>query len=46
MGRMNNIDSEIVLARLRLITKYYNTLEEFCSISIDEFLDNFVNNLL
>ncbi|MEA5569165.1 type VII toxin-antitoxin system HepT family RNase toxin [Anabaena sp. UHCC 0399] len=34
------------MARLRLITKYYNTLEEFRSISIDEFLDNFRQQLI
>ncbi|MDB9457999.1 DUF86 domain-containing protein [Dolichospermum circinale CS-1225] len=43
---MNNIDSEIVLARLRLITKYYNTLEEFCSISLEEFLADFRQQLI
>ncbi|MBD2293101.1 DUF86 domain-containing protein [Anabaena sphaerica FACHB-251] len=43
---MNNIDSEIVLARLQLITKYYNTLEEFSSISLDEFLADFRQQLI
>ncbi|WP_016949548.1 DUF86 domain-containing protein [Anabaena sp. PCC 7108] len=43
---MSNIDSEIVLARLRLITKYYNTLEEFSSISLDEFLGDFRQQLI
>jgi uncharacterized protein YutE (UPF0331/DUF86 family) len=43
---MNNIDSEIVLARLKLITKYYNTLEEFRSISLDEFLADFRQQLI
>ncbi|MFK0732040.1 MAG: DUF86 domain-containing protein [Gloeotrichia echinulata GP01] len=43
---MINIDSEIVLVRLRLITKYYNTLEDFRSISLDEFLANFRQQLI
>jgi uncharacterized protein YutE (UPF0331/DUF86 family) len=43
---MNNIDSEIVLSRLRLITKYYNTLVEFNSLSLDEFLCNFRQQLI
>lgn len=43
---MSNIDSEIVLSRLRLITKYYNTLEEFRSLSLDEFLADFRQQLI
>ncbi|MDZ8109069.1 MAG: DUF86 domain-containing protein [Nostoc sp. DedQUE12a] len=43
---MSNIDPEIVLVRLRLITKYYNTLEEFRSISLDEFLADFRQQLV
>lgn len=43
---MNNIDSEIVLARLKLINKYYKTLEEFRSISLDEFLADFRQQLI
>ncbi|MBD2503787.1 type VII toxin-antitoxin system HepT family RNase toxin [Anabaena azotica] len=43
---MSNIDSEIVLVRLRLITKYYNTLEKFRSISLDEFLNDFEKQLV
>ncbi|MFN6155580.1 DUF86 domain-containing protein [Anabaena sp. AL09] len=43
---MNNIDSEIVLSRLRLITKYYNTLVEFNSLSLDEFLGDFRQQLI
>jgi uncharacterized protein YutE (UPF0331/DUF86 family) len=43
---MNNLDPEIVLARLKLITKYYNTLEEFRSISLDEFLADFRQQLI
>lgn len=42
----SKINSEIVLARLRLITKYKNTLEEFRSITIDDFLDNFSQQLI
>lgn len=43
---MSNIDSEIILVRLRLITKYYNTLEKFRSISLDEFLNDFEKQLV
>jgi uncharacterized protein YutE (UPF0331/DUF86 family) len=43
---MNNIDSEIVLSKLRLITKYYNTLVEFNSLSLDEFLGDFRQQLI
>ena len=43
---MSNIDSEIVLARLRLIAKYYNTLEQFSDISIDNFLADFNKQLI
>jgi uncharacterized protein YutE (UPF0331/DUF86 family) len=43
---MNNIDSEIVLSRLKLITKYYNTLVEFNSLSLDEFLGDFRQQLI
>ncbi|MFN7852182.1 MAG: type VII toxin-antitoxin system HepT family RNase toxin [Dolichospermum sp.] len=43
---MNNRDSEIVLSRLRLITKYYNTLVEFNSLSLDEFLGDFRQQLI
>ncbi|OBQ05694.1 hypothetical protein BMF77_pa00014 (plasmid) [Dolichospermum sp. UHCC 0315A] len=43
---MNNLDPEIVLARLKLIAKYYNTLEEFRSISLDEFLADFRQQLI
>jgi uncharacterized protein YutE (UPF0331/DUF86 family) len=43
---MSNIDSEIVLARLRLITKYYNTLDEFRSLNLDEFLADFRQQLI
>ncbi|MCC5645953.1 DUF86 domain-containing protein [Nostoc sp. CHAB 5824] len=43
---MSNIDTEIVLVRLKLITKYYNTLEEFRSTSLDEFLNDFRQQLV
>ncbi|MBC1235849.1 type VII toxin-antitoxin system HepT family RNase toxin [Nostoc sp. 2RC] len=43
---MSNIDPEIVLVRLRLITKYYNTLEEFRSASLDNFLTDFRQQLV
>jgi len=43
---MSNIDSEIVLVRLRLIIKYYNILEKFRSISLDEFLNDFEKQLV
>ncbi|YAF93834.1 MAG: DUF86 domain-containing protein [Nodularia sp. CChRGM 3473] len=43
---MSSIDPEIVLVRLRLITKYYNTLEKFRSISLDDFLADFHQQLI
>jgi uncharacterized protein YutE (UPF0331/DUF86 family) len=43
---MSNIDSEIVLVRLRLITKYYNTLEGFRSTNLDDFLSDFHKQLV
>jgi uncharacterized protein YutE (UPF0331/DUF86 family) len=43
---MNSIDSEIVLARLRLIAKYYNTLEQFSNLSLDDFLADFNKQLI
>lgn len=43
---MSNIDPEIVLVRLRLITKYYNTLEEFRSANLDDFLADFRQQLV
>jgi uncharacterized protein YutE (UPF0331/DUF86 family) len=43
---MSNIDTEIVLVRLKLITKYYNTLEDFRSTSLDEFLNDFRQQLV
>jgi uncharacterized protein YutE (UPF0331/DUF86 family) len=43
---MSNIDPEIVLVRLQLINKYYNTLEEFRSTSLDEFLNDFRQQLV
>jgi len=43
---MSNIDTEIVLVRLQLINKYYNTLEEFRSTSLDEFLNDFRQQLV
>ncbi|WP_242053459.1 hypothetical protein [Nostoc parmelioides] len=43
---MSNIDTKIVLVRLKLITKYYNTLEEFRSTSLDEFLNDFRQQLV
>lgn len=46
MGSMSSIDPEIVLVRLRLITKYYNTLEKFRSISLDDFLADFHQQLI
>jgi uncharacterized protein YutE (UPF0331/DUF86 family) len=39
------MDLEVVLVRLRLITKYLNTLEEFRDVTIDEYLDNFRHQL-
>ncbi|BAY20937.1 hypothetical protein NIES2100_06810 [Calothrix sp. NIES-2100] len=43
---MSNIDPEIVLVRLKLISKYYNTLQEFSSTSLDEFLADFHQQLI
>ena len=43
---MSNIEPEIVLARLRLIIKYYNTLEEFRSTILDDFLADFRQQLV
>jgi uncharacterized protein YutE (UPF0331/DUF86 family) len=43
---MSNIDIEIILVRLQLINKYYNTLEEFRSSSLDEFLNDFRQQLV
>lgn len=43
---MSNIDSEIVLTRLRLIAKYYNTLEQFSNVSLDDFLTDFNKQLI
>jgi hypothetical protein len=35
---MTNLDTEVILVRLRLIAKYRNALEEFRSISLNEYL--------
>jgi uncharacterized protein YutE (UPF0331/DUF86 family) len=43
---MSNIDPEIVLVRLRFITKYYNTLEEYRDTALDEFLADFRQQLV
>ena len=43
---MSNIDLEVVLVRLRLIVKYCNTLEEFRSISLDQYLSDFRQQLI
>jgi uncharacterized protein YutE (UPF0331/DUF86 family) len=43
---MTDIDSEVVLVRLRLIAKYRNTLEEFNSVSFDEYLGDFRQQLI
>ncbi|MBD2356961.1 DUF86 domain-containing protein [Tolypothrix sp. FACHB-123] len=43
---MSNIDPEIVLVRLRFITKYYNTLEEFRATTLDDFLADFRQQLV
>ncbi|KST67901.1 type VII toxin-antitoxin system HepT family RNase toxin [Mastigocoleus testarum] len=43
---MSSIDSEIILARLRLIAKYYNTLEQFSDVSLDDFLGDFNKQLI
>jgi len=45
-GGMTDIDSEVVIVRLRLIAKYRNTLEEFNSVSLDEYQVIFASNLL
>lgn len=43
---MTGIDSEVVLVRLRLLAKYRNTLEEFRSVSLDEYLSDFRQQLI
>ena len=43
---MSNLDSEIVLARLRLINKYIKTLEEFSTLSLDAYLEDFRQQLV
>jgi uncharacterized protein YutE (UPF0331/DUF86 family) len=43
---MTKIDPEIILARLGLIRKYKNTLEEFRSIKLDDFLADFRQQLI
>ena len=43
---MTDIDSEVVLVRLRLLAKYRNTLEEFRSVSLDEYLSDFRQQLI
>ena len=43
---MSNLDSEIVLARLRLINKYIKTLEEFSTLSLDTYLEDFRQQLV
>lgn len=43
---MSNIQSEIVLTRLRLIAKYYNILEQFSNISLDDYLADFNKQLI
>ena len=43
---MSNIESEIVLARLSLIAKYYNTLEQFSNITLDNYLADFNKQLI
>ena len=44
---MTNIDSEVVLVRLRLIAKYRNTLlEEVNSVSLDDYLNDFRQQLI
>ncbi|ARV63073.1 hypothetical protein BZZ01_16695 [Nostocales cyanobacterium HT-58-2] len=40
------MDLEVVLVRLRLIVKYCNTLEEFRSITLNEYLGNFHQQLI
>lgn len=43
---MTDIDSEVVLVRLRLLAKYRNTLEEFRSINLNEYLNDFKQQLV
>ncbi|GAX36491.1 type VII toxin-antitoxin system HepT family RNase toxin [Nodularia sp. NIES-3585] len=43
---MSNIEPEIVLVRLRLILKYSNTLEEFRSTILEDFLADFRQQLV
>ena len=43
---MSNIESEIVLARLSLIAKYYNTLEQFSNITLDDYLADYNKQLI
>lgn len=43
---MTDIDSEVVLVRLRLIAKYRNALEEFNSVSLDDYLNDFRQQLI
>ena len=43
---MSNIESEIVLTRLRLIAKYYNTLEQFSKLTLDDYLADFNKQLI
>lgn len=43
---MSDIDLEVVLVRLRLIVKYCNTLEESRSISLNEYLGDFHQQLI
>jgi uncharacterized protein YutE (UPF0331/DUF86 family) len=40
-----NID-ELILAKIKLISKYYQTLEHFSSISLDDFLADYRQQLL
>jgi Protein of unknown function DUF86 len=46
VGVIIYMDLEVALVRLRLISKYVNTLEEFRSISLDEYLDDFRQQLI
>jgi uncharacterized protein YutE (UPF0331/DUF86 family) len=43
---MINIDWEVVLVRIRLIVKYCDTLEKFKSITLNEYLDDFSQQLI
>ncbi|GAA6620996.1 type VII toxin-antitoxin system HepT family RNase toxin [Scytonema sp. NUACC26] len=43
---MRNIDWEVVLVRIRLIVKYCDNLEKFVSISLDEYLGDFDQQLI